>query len=174
MVNTYLKLPEKTKAEQQESKLAWNRDHCNAEPDFYTVGYSGRNIHEFIQVLKDAGVLTVIDVRSVPVSRYKPDFSKNNLKNALAREGIEYVHRPELGVPRDIRSFCIGQDTRDAIWEWYDAYVVPNIAKRNLDEFFNSMEHPVVFMCVEYDPTECHRHRIALGFEELGLMGCDL
>lgn len=174
MVNTYLKLPEKTKAEQQESKLAWNRNHCNGEPDFYTVGYSGRGIEEFIQTLKDSGVSTVVDIRNVPVSRYKPEFSKNNLKEALEREGIEYVHKPDWGVPRDIRAFSIGKDTRDDIWEWYDTHVVPNVAKRNLDDFFNSMEHPVAFMCVEYDPTECHRHRIALGFEEFGLTGCDL
>ena len=174
MVNTNLKLPEKTRAEQRESKLAWNREHCTHEPDFYTVGYSGRGIEEFIKTLKEAGIATVVDIRNVPVSRFKPEYSKNNLKNALENQGISYIHQPDWGVPRDIRAFSIGKETRDAIWEWYDTHVVPNVVKRNLDEFFNSMEHPIALMCVEYDPTECHRHRLFLSLENIGLTGCDL
>ena len=174
MATTHLKLPEKTRAKQQERKLAWNREHCVYEPDFYTAGYSGLEIDKFIEKLKEVGVATVVDIRNVPVSRFKPEYSKNNLKAALEAQSISYIHQPDWGVPRDVRAFCIGKETRDDIWEWYDTYVVPNVVKRNLDEFFNSMEHPVVFLCVEYDPTECHRHRIALGFERLGLVGRDL
>lgn len=174
MVQSFLKLPEKTKAEQKESKVNWNAEHCLSEPDFYTIGYSGRGIEEFIEVLKQSGVETLIDIRAVPVSRFKPEFSKNNLKRALESQDINYSHKPDWGVPRDVRAYSIGKDTRDAIWEWYDSHVLPHVVKKNLDDFFNSMEHPVAFMCVEYDPCECHRHRIFLGLEEMGLTGCDL
>ncbi len=173
--SSYLKLPEKTLADQKQSKDSWNKEHCPyGESDFYTVGYSGRTIAEFIVTLKKANVATLVDVRYAPVSRYKPDFSKNNLKRALETNGIAYIHRPDWGVPRDVRGLSIGKETRNDIWEWYDENVLPTVAKKNLDEFFNTMEHPVAFMCMEYDPTECHRHRIALGFERLGLVGCDL
>lgn len=174
MVNSVLKLPEKTKYEQRQSKIAWNSEHCTSSPDFYTIGYSGRNINDFIDVLKSAGVVTVVDIRFAPVSRFKPEFSKINLQRYLQNNGITYVHKSDWGVPRDIRAFSIGKQNRDDIWDWYDSNVLPNVAKKNLDEFFNSMEHPVALMCVEYDPTECHRHRIFLGLERLGLHGCDL
>jgi uncharacterized protein (DUF488 family) len=169
-----LKLPEKTRNEQQQSKIIWNSLHCTSEPDFFTIGYSGRRIGEFISIVKNVGIATLIDIRFSPVSRFKPEFSKNNLKRSLEVNGITYIHRPEWGVPRDIRAYSIGKDTRDDIWDWYDTYVLPRIIKRNLDDFFNSMEHPIVLMCVEYDPTECHRHRIFLGLERVGLIGCDL
>jgi len=169
-----LKLPEKTKDEQRQSKASWNTKHCTSAPDFYTIGYSGKSIDEFINTLKDAGVATVVDIRFAPVSRFKPEFSKNNLKRSLENNGILYIHRPEWGVPRDIRAYSIGKRTRDDIWAWYDTNVLPNVVKKNVDGFFNSMEHPVALMCVEYDPTECHRHRIFLGLEGLGLTGCDL
>jgi uncharacterized protein (DUF488 family) len=170
-----LRLPEKTLDEQKQSKAAWNRQHCTSEqPDFYTVGYSGRNIGDFVDLLKRAGVATLVDIRWAPVSRFKPEFSKVNLRRSAQREGIAYIHRGEWGVPRDIRALSIGKKTRDDIWTWYDAYVLPHIAKKNLNEFFNSMEHPVAFMCVEYDPTECHRHRVFLGLEQLGFAGCEL
>lgn len=174
MVTSALKLPEKTKAEQKQGKISWNSEHCTSERDFYTIGYSGKEIHEFINIVKEAGIATLIDIRFLPVSRFKPEFSKNNLKRSLETNGIIYIHRPEWGVPRDVRAFSIGKKTRDDIWNWYDSYVLPNVIKKNLDEFFNSMEHPIAFMCVEYDPTECHRHRLFLGLERLGLSGYDL
>lgn len=174
MPDTVLKLPEKSIADQKHSKILWNITHYTKHPDFYTIGYSGRPITDFIDTLKVAGVVTLIDVRYSPVSRFKPEFSKGNLMALLEANGIKYLHNPDWGVPRDIRALSIGKPDREDIWAWYDANVLPNIVKRNMDEFFNSMEHPVAFMCTEYDPVECHRHRIFLGLERIGLTGRDL
>ena len=174
MVTSILKLPEKTKEEQIQSKISWNDQHCIAVPDFYTIGYSGRSIFDFLKALRDANVATLVDVRFSPISRFKPEYSKANLKKSVEARGIAYVHKPDWGVPRDIRAFSIGKDTRDDIWDWYDANILPSITKNNLNEFFNSMEHPIALMCVEYDPKECHRHRIFLGLERLGFIGRDL
>ncbi|MDV2988832.1 MAG: DUF488 family protein [Dehalogenimonas sp.] len=173
-MDTTLKLPEKTASEQRLSKAYWNRNHFSANPEFYTIGYSGQTIQSFITTLQKAGVATLIDIRFTPVSRYKPDFSKTNLKNALESNGIIYTHRPDWGIPRDIRAYGIGKDTRNDIWRWYDSNVLPNIVSDNLNEFFNSLEHPVALMCVELDPTECHRHRVFLELERRGFGGRDL
>lgn len=169
-----LRLPEKKASEQKQDKISWNQEHSASDPDFYTIGYSGRDVSSFIQVLKQVGIATVVDIRYTPLSRFKPEFSKNNLKQAVESNGISYVHRSDWGVPREVRASSVGKDTRKGIWDWYDSNVLPDVARRNLDEFFNSMEHPVALMCVEYDPTECHRHRIFLGLEQLGLRGCEL
>jgi len=175
VTTSILKLPEKTKDEQRQSKISWNTEHCTSStPDFYTIGYSGRSINDVIGIFRNAEVATVVDIRFAPVSRFKPEFSKNNLKKSLEENGINYLHKPDWGVPRDIRAFSIGKQTRNDIWAWYDTNVLPEIIKKNLDDFFNSMEHPIAMMCVEYDPTECHRHRIFLGLERLGFIGCDL
>ena len=174
MVESYLKLPEKKRTDQIRGKRRWNILHNTSDPDFFTTGYSGRSINEFIDSLETAGVVTLVDIRFSPVSRYKPEFSKSNLKKQLETHGIKYIHRPDWGVPREIRAFSIGKSNRDDIWNWYDTYILPNIIKKNLDSFFNTMEHPIVLMCSELDPTECHRHRIFLGLERLGFRGCDL
>jgi hypothetical protein len=63
--------------------------------------------------------------------------------------------------------------TRDTIWDWYDAEIVSRFFDRNLHWFLN-LEHPVAMMCVECDPTECHRHRIFLALKKKGLRGYDL
>jgi len=174
VVDTYLRLPEKTKKNQIRSRLKWNILHYTSTPDFFTIGYSGRTIDEFIDSLTKAGAAMLIDVRFLPVSRFKPEFSKNNLKNALETHGIMYVHRPDWGVPRHIRAASVGKQNRDDIWEWYDTNVLPNIMEEESGSFLKSLKQSVVFMCSELDPTECHRHRIFLGLEKLGYTGRDL
>jgi uncharacterized protein (DUF488 family) len=142
-------------------------------PHYFTIGYSGRNLSEFVKVLKRAGVVTLVDIRYNAISMYKRDFTGRNLEPALKRHGIEYLHLRNLGVPSDIRGKAAAEDNIGLIWEWYD-YNVARAASRNLDWFFNSANHPVAFMCVETKPADCHRHRLSLALEQHGLRGCDL
>ncbi len=104
---------------------------------------------------------------------YRPELSKGNLQRQVERAGMFYLHNPMLGVPRDIRAKALATGNREAIWDWYDKYVVDRFVS-NLHEFFNALEHPVALMCVEADPTECHRHRLFQALEENGLRGFDL
>ena len=169
-----LALPSAPRRVQEANKTEWNEERSPDSADFYTIGYSGHDIETFIGALKVAGVVTLVDIRHAAVSQYKPNFSRRNLERHLARHRISYVHRGTLGVPRDIRGRALNGDSRDPIWKWYDEYVIPAFAGRNLHDFFNSVEHPVVLMCTEFDPTACHRHRLALALERHGLRGYDL
>jgi uncharacterized protein (DUF488 family) len=166
-----LNLPTDSINVQLSNKAAWNRDRSREGADFFTVGYMRRDISAFLDVLLEAGVMTVLDVRHAPVSMYKPDFSKGNLQRHLTGAGIDYVHLRHLGVPRDIRAKAAGQETREPIWEWYDQHVIPFM---NLHAFLNSGAHPVALLCMELDPTSCHRHRLAMKLERHGLKGFDL
>ena len=170
---SFLRMPTDSVKVQIEKKQSWNEARIRETADFFTIGYSGRTIEEFLQILMGDGVQSVVDVRQHAVSMYKPDFSKSNLTRHLEDKGIAYVHIPDLGVPRDIRSKSIGQQDRSAIWEWYDSNVAEKYCGRNLHHFFNSTSHPVAFMCTEIDPTSCHRHRLALVLEKHGLKGFD-
>ncbi len=118
------------------------------------------------------GVKTVIDVRQNPISMYRPELSKSNLAQTLQEHEICYSHLPELGVPRDIRAKAIESGSRDVIWAWYDSHVVA--CSLNLHFFLNGFEHPVALMCTEIDPHECHRHRLSLALEHMGLNSFDL
>lgn len=156
------------------NKAGWNEKRDAASADFFTLGYMRRGINEVVHALLSVGVSTLIDVRRYPVSMYKPEFSKENLRRCLADHGIGYWHVPTLGVPRDVRGKAIGKANRDDIWSWYDQHVVARFVGRNLTRFFGLADHPVAFMCMELDPTACHRHRLALALERCGLRGFDL
>ncbi|MFK7048479.1 hypothetical protein FLACOL_01577 [Flavobacterium columnare] len=69
----------------------------------YTIGYGNRSISEFIQILKDNQIQVVVDVRSIPYSRYRPAFNSNALEKHLVDSGISYMFKGnELGgLPKD-------------------------------------------------------------------------
>jgi uncharacterized protein (DUF488 family) len=169
-----LRLPTSSAKRQAQNKALWNSTRSADTADFFTLGYSGRSFEDIIDLLTQYRVSTLIDVRTNAVSMYRPEFSKRNLAAALADRSIEYDHRPQFGIPRDIRAKAIGTGSRDILWDWYDTYVSEIYIGSNLHRFFNTMEHPSVLMCSEFDPTECHRHRLCLHLEKLGLHGFDL
>jgi hypothetical protein len=151
------------------NKSMWNLDRVG-EFDFYTIGYEKKTIEQFLELLKKAKVKTLVDARKNPVSQYKVEFNKEKLMEILKENKIEYVHYPELGVPSEIRR-KLGE-TGDYNWFFkkYDENVVPKMEQID----FKSLDSPIAIMCVELDPTKCHRHRIALALEKRGLRGYDL
>src|ERR1700722_794827 len=142
-----LSLPTTTLKQQILSKNIWNNSRSAQTADFFTIGYSGRTTEDLLKALTEQRVRTLVDVRQNPVSMYRPDLSKNNLARLLLENGISYLHRRELGVPRDIRAKAIETGTRDVIWDWYDKNVVSSFVGRNLHSFLNVFEHPIALMC---------------------------
>ena len=73
--------------------------------------------------MRRAGIRLLLDIRYSPVSMYRPELSKGTF-GTLAQEGIEYLHIPQWGVPRNIRAKAIEAGSREPIWQWYDENVV--------------------------------------------------
>jgi len=57
----------------------------------YTIGHSNHSLDKLIRLLEDNGVMTVVDVRSAPYSRYNAHFNKENLESALSQRTIQYA-----------------------------------------------------------------------------------
>jgi uncharacterized protein (DUF488 family) len=169
-----LNLPSSPAKRQIQNKVTWNNARSIEDANFFTIGYSGRKLEEIVAVLECHAVRTLVDIRQNPVSMYRPELNKNNLSRSLLNRGIHYLHFAELGVPRDIRAKAIETGTRDVIWEWYDHNVVTTFLGNNLHMFLNVFEHPIALMCTEIDPKECHRHRLSLALEQMGLKSFDL
>uniref|UniRef100_A0A7J3ZKI1 DUF488 domain-containing protein n=1 Tax=Fervidicoccus fontis TaxID=683846 RepID=A0A7J3ZKI1_9CREN len=62
----------------------------------YTVGYNGRTLEEFLELLAQFSITLLIDVRRWPTSRRMPWFSREALQRALERLGIEYLWLGDL------------------------------------------------------------------------------
>lgn len=167
------KLPRRSARARAESKHLWNDGRSLEMADFYTFGYEGRSLDQLKEALILAGVRTVLDIRRNPMSMYRPELSKSNFRESIETTGMRYFHVREWGVPSEVRWEAANLRTRDVIWRWYDARIVEKFFDKNLHWFLN-LEHPVAMMCMEHDPTECHRHRLFLALERKGLCGFDL
>lgn len=124
----------------------------------YSVGYEGRTIEQFCELLSLASVQTLIDVRLTPLSR-KPGFSKRRLSDALDEVGIGYQHERDLGNPPDNRAPFRTSDPSPGRARYRDK--LSNGAGPALHSLIAAArERDVAILCVEADPFHCHRQVI--------------
>lgn len=130
-----------------------------AEKTFFTIGYEGKKLNEFIDVLKGNRVSRLIDVREIPLSR-KKGFSKGALSGVLESNGIQYIHIKELGSPKKIRDQY--KQNQDVVWfmkkyrDYLDNLNGPFTRAKKFAE-----QEGTCLMCFERDFTLCHRSIIA-------------
>ena len=74
---------------------------CNADHVLYTTGHSNHSLEKFLELLRLHEIAAVADIRSVPQSRFSPQFNQKNLQQALPQTGCRYVFLgKELGGKR--------------------------------------------------------------------------
>jgi uncharacterized protein (DUF488 family) len=126
----------------------------------FTVGHGTRPIDELLEVLAEAGVGTLVDVRRFPGSRRHPQFNQPALAGAVEAGGVRYRHAVELGgrrsgEPGEERFGCIrvaafrSYAARMAAPEWQDALAAA------------LAEPGPCFLCAETLWWRCHRRLIA-------------
>jgi uncharacterized protein (DUF488 family) len=121
----------------------------------FTIGHSTHTIENFINLLKNTGIDTLVDVRSSPYSKYNPQYNKETLKTSLSAVKINYIFMGEELGARHKEPQVLEADGR------------VNFEKvRELDTFKKGIErlkigmekgYKIVLMCSEKDPIECHR-----------------
>ena len=125
----------------------------------YTVGHGRRSVAELVQVLAEAGVGRVVDVRRFPGSRRNPHLSGASLEAELPGLGIAYEWCEELG---GRRSRAPG--SRHPAWEsdafaGYADHMDTGEFRRALDNLLGRL--PLAVMCAETLWWRCHRRLIA-------------
>jgi uncharacterized protein (DUF488 family) len=122
----------------------------------FTIGYEAVTQSDFLAALKKAGVAQVIDVRALPLSR-RPGFSKTPLRNALAEEGIGYVHLRALGTPPAGREAARKGRTAEVERIYAGQLELPQAlaAAAQLRELVEAS--PSALLCFEREPRGCHR-----------------
>ena len=120
-----------------------------------SIGYEGRNLDEFLQVLVDNDIGVLVDVRMTPMSR-KRGFSKRLLAEALAGRGIGYRHVPELGNPKELRS-AFHTGAVESARRRYLAHI--NDGSREAYESVVELARTtrIALLCLEADERRCHR-----------------
>lgn len=131
-----------------------------------TVGYQDRTVDGVVATLRSAEVKVLVDLRLTPLSR-KAGLSKNGLLARLRQAGIDYVHLPQLGNPRDNRD-AFRRHEHAAVVRYRAALKTPE-GQAALEQLHGlATQHRVALMCFERDAAECHRSMVADALGEIG------
>lgn len=119
----------------------------------FTIGHSTHAIERFVDLLRQHGVTVVADVRSVPYSRFQPQFNRETLTGALKGHGIAYVFLgKELGARSEDKT-CYENGRVQ-----YRRLAKTEAFRTGLERVRTGSEnHRVALMCAEREPLECHR-----------------
>lgn len=147
---------------------------------FFTIGHSTRPLNDFIDLLEEAGVNLVVDVRTVPRSRTNPQFNMSTLPDALMPCGIGYTHAPDLGglrgksqeIPPTVNGFW----TNDSFHNYADYALTPPFHEALVRLMEEGQETTTAIMCAEAVWWRCHRriiadYLIAQGKDVIHIMG---
>ena len=67
----------------------------------YTIGYGNRDLLDMVKVLQSYGVKTLVDVRSDPHSKWRPELNRWKLKRTLGNHG--HLHTAGQGRSAGVR-----------------------------------------------------------------------
>ncbi len=113
-------------------------------------------------LLRSVPVQLVFDVRTVPRSRYNPQFNQTNLQRELPRAGIRYHPAPRLGGLRRPRKDSTNDGWRNASFRGFADYMETPEFDQGLSELVAaSTGQATAILCAEAVPWRCHRSLIA-------------
>ena len=118
-----------------------------------TIGHSTNAVDAFLALVQRHGVGAVADVRSVPYSRFNPDFNREPLARSLAVHRVAYVFlgRELGGRPDDPSCYDGGRVS-------YERVGATASFRRGLDRVVRgAARRRIVLMCAEREPLQCHR-----------------
>jgi hypothetical protein len=142
-----------------------------AKPGLVTIGYEGRSLEAYLNLLLKNSVTLLCDVRRNPLSR-KYGFSKNTLSKACEGVGIRYENLPKLGIDSEERRDLKTQADYDALFAEYERKSLPHQTESlaKIRGWVKSGER-VALTCFELLPHQCHRHCVAEALERIGGKG---
>jgi uncharacterized protein (DUF488 family) len=121
----------------------------------YTIGHSIYEIEDFIKLLKQNQINTIVDVRSTPYSKFAPQYNRETLKEYLKQNSICYIFMGNL----------LGARYEDKTLLFDDGKV--NFKKVQETKFFQdgidrlskgiAKEYNISLMCSEKEAFDCHR-----------------
>ena len=129
----------------------------------FTIGHSTRTFDEFVEALQAHQIKTLVDIRSIPMSRRLPHFNRENLEQELPKAGIEYVWMKELGGRRK-KALAESPNTAlrsDSFRNYADHMLTPEFQQAAAGLVRRAEQKPLAYMCAERVWFHCHRMMVS-------------
>jgi uncharacterized protein (DUF488 family) len=119
----------------------------------YTIGYSTHSIQTFEALLSKYSISALVDVRTSPYSKFKPEFNKQNLAKSLKQSKVAYLFMGEELGARSIDPGCYINGRVS-----FTLLAQTENFRRGISRLSDGMqEYVIALMCAEKDPITCHR-----------------
>jgi uncharacterized protein (DUF488 family) len=128
----------------------------------FTIGHSTHTFDYFLSLLKKNGVEVVIDVRSVPYSKFASQFNEPKLKYYLKKHGIIYISMgDELGARHTDSSLLFNDGSVN-----FQKVMASQKFLMGISRLEDGLKkgYTISLMCSEKNPLECHRFSLISRF----------
>lgn len=121
--------------------------------ELFTIGYAPHTLDSFLSILKKYKITVLVDVRSSPYSKFKPEFNQESFKKFLKAHDIAYVFLGNYCGARVEDQSCYVNGKVD-----YSLVAENPKFKEGLVRIKKGLEKfCIALMCAEKDPITCHR-----------------
>lgn len=139
----------------------------------FTIGYGHRSLFDVTLLLKEHRIQFLIDVRSVPVSKSRPEFDQGNLERDIDEGKIRYVFMGDSlgGRPSDQSCYENGHVL-------YERVRTQGFFQEGMRRLLKAVagKHRICLLCAEIKPESCHRSKligVALADQDIEVMHID-
>lgn len=126
-----------------------------AKEILFSIGHGVRKAEDLLALLRQYDIQYLIDVRTVPYSRFNPQYRQSNLQPFLESNDIRYVYMGDTlgGRPKD--PSCYDDTGRID----YTIVATKEFFKQGIERLKNAYNSDanVAIMCSETKPSHCHR-----------------
>lgn len=137
------------------------------EPKIFTIGYEGKDIDLFLDLLIKNSIEVIIDVRKNSFSM-NFSFTKNKLRSYLEKVGIRYLNIPELGIDGSQRKNINNKEEYAKLFKNYETTLTDKKGEINKIILLGK-EKRIALMCFEENKDMCHRGIIAKYLDSKGI-----
>jgi len=126
----------------------------------YTIGHNKKGLRKFTELLRQAQVTKVIDIRLNNTSQLVGFAKKEDLNFILELVGIKYEHLPQLAPTKELRERFKQNKNWNEYKETY-LHLLDEQDALNLLEQFSKIGELICLLCSEDKPDNCHRRLLA-------------
>jgi uncharacterized protein (DUF488 family) len=131
-------------------------------PIIHTIGHSTRPLQSLLELLGEHGIRQLVDVRTLPKSRFNPQYNAAALARSLPERDIVYRPFQVLGGLRQPRPNSPNLGWRHAGFRGFADYMqTPAFAAALIELMALAEAAATAIMCAEAEPERCHRGLIA-------------
>lgn len=128
----------------------------------FTIGFTRKSAATFFGLLRQPGLVRLVDVRRNNVSQLAGFAKRDDLKFFVENlNGIEYAHLPDLAPSADmLKTYRSGVGAAD--WPAYERQFLALMAERRIETRLSpALLDGACLLCSEASPEHCHRRLVA-------------